>query len=244
MSTEPATPDQAPDPACAARDRPRAAGGRPPRIAVVDDVPLLRAGLVALLPGVDVVATHPDAAGLLAEAPDVDAVLLDLHLANAVQPEAAQGLAAVRLVAGAGYRVCLYSQEERRFVLAACVAAGARGLVSKAEPAEVLAATVRRVAGGEVVLPESLVGLAEVLARRGNLRLLGRRHRQLLAARARGRTYADIGEELHLAESTLRGYWADLSATVAAHLRESSAADIERALGLAPGDMLWPGPDG
>jgi len=127
-------------------------------------------------------------------------------------------------------------------VLAACVAAGASGLVHKSDPLPDAAAKIERVLAGEVVLPEGLTGLAETLVHRGNLRLLSRRQRELLAGRARGKTYAEIGTELHLSESTLRGYWADLSAVVAEHLQTTSAADVEQALGLAPGDLLWPGP--
>ncbi|MGI3779182.1 MAG: hypothetical protein ACRYG2_00245 [Janthinobacterium lividum] len=217
--------------------------GERPRVVLVDDIAALRAALPVLLPDLDFVGVYADAEALLVERPVADLVLLDLRLANTSQPAAAQGLEVVRLVVGAGYRVCLYSQEERRFVLAACVAAGASGLVAKSHVVAETGRTIARVLAGEVVLPPVLVGLAEVLVRRGNLRLLSPRQRQLLAGRARGRTYAEIGAELHLSESTLRGYWADVCAVVATHLKTSSAADIEQAMGLAPGDLLWPGPD-
>lgn len=211
-----------------------------PRVVLVDDIAALRVALPVLLPGLDFVAVHADAESFLVERPAADLVLLDLKLSNASQPDAAQGLELVQLVVAAGYRVCLYSQEERRFVLAACIAAGASGLVSKSDPVDVVAATVGRVLAGEVVLPDGLAGLVETLARRGNLRLLSPRQRELLAGRARGKTYAEIAGELYLSESTLRGYWADLSAVVAEHLQSTSAADIEQAMGLAPGDLLWP----
>lgn len=217
---------------------------RRPRVALVEDIAALRTALPVLLPDLDFVAVHPDAEALLAEPVAADLVLLDLRLANHAQPGVAQGLEVVRLVVAAGHRVCLYSQEERRFVLAACVAAGASGLVAKSDPLPVVADVVARVLAGEVVLPAPVVALAEVLVRRGNLRLLSHRQRQLLAGRARGRTYAEIGAELHLSESTLRGYWADLSGVVAQHLQDTSAADLEQAMGLAPGDLLWPGPRG
>jgi DNA-binding NarL/FixJ family response regulator len=213
-----------------------------PRVVLVDDIAALRAALPVLMPDLDFVGVYADAAELLVGRPAADLVLLDLKLANTSQPDAAQGLEVVRRVVGAGYRVCLYSQEERRFVLAACVAAGASGLVAKSDPVDVASSTIARVLAGEVVLPPALVGLAEVLVRRGNLRLLSPRQRQLLAGRARGKTYAEIGAELHLSESTLRGYWTDVCAAVADHLQTTSAADLEHAMGLAPGDLLWPGP--
>lgn len=216
-------------------DRPR------PRVVLVDDIAALRAALPVLLPGLDFVGVHADAETFLSRRPAADLVLLDLKLTNLSQPWAVQGLELVQLVVRAGYRVCLYTQEERRFVLAACVAAGASGIVGKADPVAMVTAKVARVLAGEVVLPEGLTGLVETLVRRGNLRLLTPRQRELLAGRARGKTYAEIGTELHLSESTLRGYWADLSVVVAEHLQATSAADVEQALGLAPGDLLWPG---
>jgi DNA-binding NarL/FixJ family response regulator len=211
-----------------------------PRVVLVDDIAALRAALPVLLTRLDFVGVYADAESFLAQRPAAELVLLDLKLTNAVQPGAAQGLEVVQLVVEAGYRVCLYSQEERRLVLAACIGAGASGLVGKAEAMPVAAAKIDRVLAGEVVLPEGLAGLTETLVRRGNLRLLTPRQRELLAGRARGKTYAEIGAELYLSESTLRGYWADLSAVVAEHLQSTSAADIEQALGLVPGDLLWP----
>ena len=40
----------------------------------------------------------------------------------------------------------------------------------------------------------------------------------------------------------LRGYWRDLSGVVSSYLQDSSPGDIERALGLGPGDLVdhWP----
>ena len=69
------------------------------------------------------------------------------------------------MVADAGYRVCVFSQEERRFVLAACLAAGAHGLVSKAASTPRLEEALREVAAGQVVIPPAVIGLVEVRRR-------------------------------------------------------------------------------
>ncbi|MGL5851963.1 MAG: DNA-binding response regulator [Phycicoccus sp.] len=215
-----------------------------PRVALVEDVAALRLALPLLLPGLDFVVTVDRVEQLPAGRPEVDVVILDLHLTNSSQPDAAQGLEAVRTVVEAGHATCLYTQEERRLVLAACVAAGARGLVAKSAPPDAVDRAVRQVAAGEVVMPTQLIGMAEVLARRGTLTILGPRQRELLAGRARGLTYAEIARTMHVAESTLRGYWQDLCHVVAQYLRETAPGDIERALGLTPGDLLdhWPTP--
>ncbi|MGN0065755.1 MAG: hypothetical protein ACI379_16075 [Nocardioides sp.] len=214
------------------------------RAALVDDATVIRSALPDLVRAVELVSVHPNVEDLVARRPEVDVVVLDLHLVNQTQPSAAQGIAAIRVLVEAGYRVCVYSQEERRWVLAACFAAGARGAVSKAEPIEVAEQAFADVAAGDMVVPPSVIGLLEVLVRRRSLTLLSDRQRQVLAGRARGLTYAEMSQRMHLSESTLRGYWHDLTASISEHLKHTAPADIERALGLAPGDLLdtWPLP--
>ncbi|MGL5825830.1 MAG: hypothetical protein ACRCYU_13630 [Nocardioides sp.] len=214
-----------------------------PRVALVEDIATLRLALPLLLPGLDIIIAVERVEQLLTHhRVEVDVVILDLHLTNHSQPDAVQGLEAVRQVVEAGYLTCLYTQEERRLVLAACVAAGARGLIAKSTPPEAVDRAVHRVLDGEVVMPTQLIGMAEVLARRGTLTILSPRQRELLTSRARGLTYAEIAKTMHIGEATARGYWQDLSQEVAQYLRETTPGDIERALGLAPGDLLdhWP----
>jgi len=214
------------------------------RAALVDDATVIRSALASMLTQTEMVAVHPSVEDLLAAAPRVDVVILDLHLVNRTQPHARRGVEAIRALVEAGYRVCVYSQEERRWVLAACFAAGASGAVSKADPVEQAEKVFLEVAAGEVVVPPRVIGLIEVLVRRRSLTLVSERQRQVLAGRARGLTYAEMSQRMHLSESTLRGYWHELTANVSEHLQQTAPADIERVLGLAPGDLLetWPSP--
>ncbi|MFI1096615.1 DNA-binding response regulator [Streptomyces sp. NPDC020917] len=209
---------------------------------LVEDATAIRLGLPALLPDITFAAAFARAEEALQARPAADVVVLDLHLANSGQQDATQGVAAVSDLVAAGYRVCLYTQEERRFVLAACLAAGARGLIRKSAPLPEVAEGIAQVAAGKVVVPQSLIALTELLVRRGSLTILSPRQREVLAGRARGQTYTEMSRTMHLSESTLRGYWADLTAIVADHLQQTAPADIERCLGLAPGDLLdfWP----
>ena len=213
-----------------------------PTAILVEDTTAIRLGLPDLLPGITFVATYTRIEDALRERPAADVAVLDLHLANSRQQDAVQGVAAVCDLVAAGYQVCLYTQEERRFVLAACLAAGARGLVGKSAPLPEAAATIAEVAAGRVVIPQSLIALSELLVRRGSLTILSPRQRQVLAGRARGQSYAEMSRTMHASETTLRGYWHELTAIVAEHLRHTSPADIERSLGLMPGDLLdfWP----
>ncbi|MCM3555611.1 DNA-binding response regulator [Janibacter melonis] len=208
------------------------------RALVVDDATVIRESMPALMPGIDFVGQYSRVETLLEDRPVADVVVLDLHLVNSTQPSARQGVAAVRMLVDAGYRVCVYSQEERRFVLAA----GATGIVSKSAPTAEAQEAFVDAAAGRVVVPQAIIGLIEVLVRRKSLTILSQRQRQVLAGRARGLTYAELSTQLYLSESTLRGYWRDLTTNVSTHLQQTTPAEIERALGLGPGDLLefWP----
>lgn len=217
-----------------------------PSVAVVDDASLIRDSVGLLMPGLDVVVAVAAVEDLLARRPVVDLVVLDLHLANIeVQPDVRQGIAAVRALTGRGYRVCVYSQEERRFVLAACMAAGASGVVSKALPTARAERHFLEVAAGGTVVPQPVVGILEVLVRRDCITMLTERQRQILHGRARGLSYAQVAKQLYVSESTLRGYWLDLTRSLQGSLANLTPGEIEHALGLAPGDLLefWPGED-
>ncbi|MFE0650011.1 response regulator [Streptomyces sp. NPDC059534] len=208
-------------------------------VAVVDDAWLIRESIGLLMPGFEVVAAVATVEELVRRAPAVDLVLLDLHLANLEQqPDVRQGVAAVRTLTRHGYRVCVYSQEERPFVLAACIAAGASGVVSKATPRARTEALFLDVAAGGTVVPQPVVGILEVLVRRDCITLLSERQRQILHGRARGLSYAQVARELFVSESTLRGYWFELTRSLSESLRGLTPGEIEHALGLAPGDLL------
>lgn len=213
-----------------------------PTAVVVDDATVIRESVPLLMTEIDVVGRYAGVEQMLDDLPEADVVILDLHLSNASQPDVRQGIAAVRAVVAAGYRVCVFTQEERRFVLAACLAAGASGVIAKSAGTAETQEAFTAVAGGEVVMPQALIGLVEVLVRRNNLTILSERQRQVLSGRARGFTYAELGEQLFLSESTLRGYWATVTESVAQYLQNATPSDIEHALGIGPGDLLelWP----
>lgn len=217
-----------------------------PTAIVVDDATAIRQSLPALMPALDFIGSYSSAEDLVRSGQRADLIVLDLHLVNSRQKEVRQGIAALRLVASAGHRVCIYTQEERRFVLAACLAAGAAGVASKADPLEPVQEAFLEVAAGGSVIPQPLISVIELLVRRNQLTVLSERQREVLAGRARGLTYAELAAKLYVSESTLRGYWRDTADVVRHHLQEESTpADIEHALGLTPGDLLdiWPGYD-
>lgn len=210
------------------------------RVAVVDDDTIIREGLPRLIPELDVAAAVSSVEELLAVRPETDVVLLDLVLTGTGRTGIRQGAAAVETVAGAGYRVLIYTNERRREVLVGCMAAGARGVIHKAEPLAALAEAVAQVASGRVVITQALVGLAELAQRRGGLASLTPRQREVLSARARGEAFRSIAGRLFISKKTAEEHMAVVTAKFADFLRDHSPADLERELGLGPGDLLDP----
>ena len=221
-----------------------------PTVVCVDDDTLIREGVARLVPGVRVVGVYDRAEACLAERPAADVVVLDLSLSSTTDPVAEpsaargplQGAAAVERMAAAGYTVLIYTNERRREVLAACFAAGAAGIVHKSESLEALGAAVRAVHEGQIMVTTALAGLAEVLQRRGRLPSLSERQVQVLRARARGETFRSIGQRLFISPKTAEEYMGEVGRKFADFLRQHSAADLERHLGLGAGDLLDPAP--
>lgn len=209
---------------------------------MVDRAAVVRAALPQVLPEVDVVSSCASVEELLDEGPDVDVVVLDLHLATGPQPGARQGAAAVQAVVASGRTVCIYTQEERPHVLATCLVAGAVGLVSKSRPLPDAQRAFLAVAAGQAVVPSPVADVLRLLERRRQPTLLSPRQREVLGGRARGETYDELARRLHLSPSTLRGYWRDTVDAVGPDLGGASPGDIEHALGLRPGDLVgrWP----
>jgi DNA-binding NarL/FixJ family response regulator len=224
-------------------------------VASVDDDTLIREGVARLLTGLDVVATFPRVEALLDALPVVDVVLLDLSIPAAAMVGSAskgvsssqgvssstgvlQGVCGVAAVAQAGYRVLIYTNEYRREVLAGCLAAGAHGVVHKSEPLPAIVAAARAVADGQFVVTTALTGLAEVVQRRGSLARLSPRQLEVLRGRARGEPFKSIAARLHIAPKTAEEYMSEVNRRFAEYLRDHSAADLERLLGVGPGDLL------
>lgn len=210
-------------------------------VACVDDDTLIREGVARLLVGLNVVAAFARVEALLTAHPDVDVVLLDLSIpaaSGASASDVIQGVQGVAAVAHAGYRVLIYTNERRREVLAGCLAAGANGVVHKSEPLTAVVEAARQVAAGQVVITTALTGLAEAIARRGTMAPLSPRQGEVLRARARGESFKSIGARLHIAPKTAEEYMSEVTKKFAEYLRHHSAADLERRLGVGPGDLL------
>ena len=212
----------------------------PITVAVIDDDTIVREGLAALLPRHRVVCAFDHHGEFLTRKPDVQLVILDLNLDGTGGTGLRHGAAAIADLRAAGYPVLIYTNENRRLVLAGCLAAGAGGVVHKTQPLAALAEAVSAVHAGRTVITSALTGLAEAVDRYGRLPTLTPRQRQVLAARARGRTFRRIASDLGISEKMAHEHMGAVTAKFADYLRTHSSADLEHALGLAKGDLLHP----
>jgi DNA-binding NarL/FixJ family response regulator len=189
------------------------------RILIVDDHPVFRFGLRALLnamPDTEVVGevTTGEAAIALASSAQPDVILMDINMPGV------NGIEATRRIreTNPDIRILIVTMLEDDSVFAA-MRAGARGyMVKGAEPAEVLRA-IRAIAGGEAIFSP---GIAERLihyfgsppAASDSMRSsetpvfpgLTEREHEVLGLIAQGLTNNAIAERLVLSPKTVRNY--------------------------------------
>ncbi|MGN6610181.1 MAG: response regulator [Angustibacter sp.] len=185
----------------------------PIRVVVVDDHPMFRLGMVAMLgslEGIEVVAQADSAEAALAAvdtAGPVDVVLMDLHLGADSGVETTREL--VRL--HPDLRVLVVTMLEDDDSVVASVRAGARGYLLKgATPVEVERA-VRAVANGEVILGPAVAAraLAQLTGSRQAVSpfpSLTERELEVLDLVARGLDNTSISRRLVLSPKTVRNH--------------------------------------
>ena len=175
------------------------------RLLVVDDHPVVRAGMVAVLgeePDFEVVGEAGNGAEALALVPRLrpDVVLMDLRMPVM---DGAEATARMTSVADPPQVLVLTTYDTDADIVRA-VEAGARGYLLKDAPTGVLADAIRKAARGETVLaPPVAARLAERLRAPARPDLT-RRELDVLRLVARGLSNADIGKELFIGEATVK----------------------------------------
>ena len=191
---------------------------RPIRLVMVDDSPLIRAGLRAVLEsyaGVTIVGEAGTAgeglAAVMRHKPDV--VLLDLRLPD--RPGLALCSDILKSRPETRILILTSSTDERRVHEA--IALGAHGHLLKENDGASLVAAITRVAAGHSVLDPSIADQMVSLMKRGNeptaterLSVLSPQERRVLALLADGLTNKEIGEKLGLTEKTVKNYLANV----------------------------------
>lgn len=188
----------------------------PIRVVIVDDDPLLRAGLTMMLSGADDVTVVGEAGDGTRVEPLVDQVRPDVVLMDIRMP-AMDGLTAteqLRARADAPEVVVLTTFDADRHVLRALRAGAAGFLLKDTPPAEIVEA-VRRVAAGAPVLSPSVtrrlisrVAESDTDTRRtralARLAELGTREREIVAAVGAGQSNAEIAAALYISVPTVK----------------------------------------
>jgi DNA-binding NarL/FixJ family response regulator len=185
------------------------------RVAVVDDDPLVRAGLRMILggdPTIEVVGEGSDGHEGLAvverERPDV--VLMDIRMPGL------DGLAATRRLneRGAGTRVIVLTTFDTDEMVLTALRHGAAGFLLKDTPPHDLVEAVRRVARGEPMLSPSVTAqLIAAVAQpqdgrersaRERIARLTDREREVATAVGQGLSNAEIARELYMGVATVK----------------------------------------
>jgi DNA-binding NarL/FixJ family response regulator len=185
-----------------------------PRVVIVDDHGLFRAGVRAELDGlVDIVGD----AGAVGEAieriveTEPDVVLLDVQMPDGGGAEVIRGVAPRR----PAVRFLALSVSDAPDDVISIIRAGARGYVTKTISGPELADAVRRVASGDAVFSPRLAGFVlDAFAGQGGapavsdpeLDQLTAREREVLRHIARGYMYKEIAQRLGISAKTVEAH--------------------------------------
>lgn len=178
------------------------------KLLLVDDHPLVRAGVVAALQSLgapELILEAGDgiaAMDCLAQHPDVDAVLLDLHMA---------GMAGMALLEQLKRHHPLLpslvlSASEDAADVRRVLKAGARGYCPKSASPATLLAALTLVLGGEIYVPPLMAVTPEAGPDQPNLRGLTPRQREVLQGLCNSKSNKEIARELGMEEKTVKGH--------------------------------------
>lgn len=209
------------------------------RVTLVDDHPVFRIGMAALLDSLEGVTVAGQAAGAAAAralfegSHETDLVLMDLDLGDGSGVDLTRHLLSRR----PALRVLVVTMHEDDDAVVAAVRAGARGYLVKSSPPDAVERAVRAVAAGEMILSPAVAerAMSYVLGGQRTARVpfpeLTSREREILDLVAHGLDNITIARRLSVSPKTVRNTVATVLAKLS--LRDRSAAIVHaRAAGL------------
>ena len=183
----------------------------PARILIVDDHPLAREGLKAVLASAGFLVAGEAASGEeavdLAQRLSPDVVLMDVRLGPGID-----GLEATRRIAALGLsaRVLMLTLHDSPAYVREALAAGAAGYVLKDTGIDDLRAAIAQVLAGQTAIPIGLVNAALRQPPPGRsadaLTALTARERGVLDLVARGMTNKEIARQLAISPATVKAH--------------------------------------
>ena len=208
----------------------------PLRVMLVDDHEIVRDGIRAMLdPEDDIVVTSE--AGTVREAIDEasrtkpDVIVMDVRLADGSGIEATREIRADH----PAIRVLMLTSFADDEALFASIMAGASGYVLKQVKSGELLRAIRAVGAGDSLLDPSVTNSVLERLRKGKhlmkdekLARLSPQEERILQQVADGRTNREIGEDLHLAEKTVKNYVSSILSKLEVARRAEAAAYLAR----------------
>lgn len=210
---------------------PQTVSTRSIEVMLVDDHPLVREGLRAVLdsePDIRLVGEASSGAELFAALESGEArprvILMDIKMPELSGVEVVREMTR-RYPDIACVMLTIYDSES---YLAESIAAGAKGYLLKDQPRELVALAIRTVAEGGTVVPPAMLGrLIESWPGRSGATpapfSLSPREVEILGLIARGCSNRAIAEQLHLAETTIKKYVQSLTGKLGASDRGHAA---------------------
>ena len=177
----------------------------PIRVLIVDDHPVVRAGIEGMLasqPDLEIVGQAADGAGAVALCADLHpaVVLMDLRMAGM------DGVAATRAIKSQfpTIQVLVLTTYDSDADILRAIEAGATGYLLKDTPREQLFQAIRAAARGEAALAPTVAARLMTRMRAPAEEALSAREIEVLAWVARGASNRQVGRELHISEATVK----------------------------------------
>lgn len=208
----------------------------PLRVLLVDDHEVVRSGIKALLQATDDIVVTGEASTVReaideADRTRPDVVVMDVRLADGSGIEATREIRA-KHPKTAVVMLTSFADDEALF---ASIMAGASGYVLKQVKGGELVRAIRTVGRGESLLDPAVTNAVLERLRKGKhllkdekLARLSPQEERILALVADGKTNREIGEELNLAEKTVKNYVSSILSKLEVARRAEAAAYLAR----------------